>query len=144
MTEKRPTLRDRIRAGRMVRYLANGRYDQALADYDRAIELDAAHTWAITSRAAIYRKMGRYEEALADFDRAIGLDADHAGAWAWASRGETYQAVSRSRPVDREDNEDNSARAAGHLDRCGRPIAPGRTARMRACGPWVYEACPTR
>jgi hypothetical protein len=39
MTEKRPTLRDRIRAVRGRAYSAMGRYDQALADLNRAIEL---------------------------------------------------------------------------------------------------------
>jgi tetratricopeptide (TPR) repeat protein len=93
MSEKRPTLRDRIRADRLVRYLANGRYDQALADYDRAIELDATNTWAFLGRGETYRAMQRYDQALADYDRAIELDATNAGAI--ASRGETYRAMER-------------------------------------------------
>jgi hypothetical protein len=43
MTERKLTMRDRIRAGRVVRHLAMGGYDQALADYDRAIKLDATN-----------------------------------------------------------------------------------------------------
>ena len=50
------------------------RYDEALADFSRAIELDPGNAWAIASRGETYRLMGRYDEALADFNRAIELD----------------------------------------------------------------------
>jgi tetratricopeptide (TPR) repeat protein len=50
------------------------RYPEALADFDRAIELDPKYTWAIARRGVTYRGMERYPEALADFDRAIELD----------------------------------------------------------------------
>jgi tetratricopeptide (TPR) repeat protein len=40
MTEKRPTLLIRGLTVRGSRHLAKGRYDQALAHFDRAIELD--------------------------------------------------------------------------------------------------------
>ena len=55
-------------------YRAMGRYEEALADFTRAIELDPADAWAIASRGQTYRLMGRYDEALADFTRAIELD----------------------------------------------------------------------
>ncbi len=51
-----------------------GEYDEALADFDRAIELDEKYAWAIARRGETYRLMGKYAEALADFDRAIELD----------------------------------------------------------------------
>ena len=51
-----------------------GRYDEALADFTRAIELDPEDAWTIASRGETYRLMGRYDEALADFTRAIELD----------------------------------------------------------------------
>src|SRR5580692_2071286 len=71
-----------------VRHLKKGRYDKALADFDRAIELDAAYGPAIAGRGVTYRAMGRYDQALADFDRAIELGA--ADGWVFAGRGETY------------------------------------------------------
>ncbi|MBE2202474.1 MAG: tetratricopeptide repeat protein, partial [Anaerolinea sp.] len=48
-------------------------YEAALADLDRAIELDEKEAWAIANRGETYRLMGNYEAALADFDRAINL-----------------------------------------------------------------------
>jgi tetratricopeptide (TPR) repeat protein len=54
-------------------YLGLGRYDEALADLDRALELDPdGETFG--SRGQVYRLLGREEEARADFARAIELD----------------------------------------------------------------------
>ena len=64
------------------------RYDEALTDFTRAIELDPDYKLAIANRGLTYRLMERYDEALTDFTRAIELDPDY--KWAIASRGETY------------------------------------------------------
>ncbi len=69
------------------------RYEEALADFDRAIALDEKIAWAIAQRGVTYQLMKRYEEALADFDRAIALNEKM--DWAIASRGETYQLMER-------------------------------------------------
>jgi tetratricopeptide (TPR) repeat protein len=50
------------------------RYEEALADFNRAIDLNPSHAWAIASRGQTYQAMDRYEEALADFNRAIDLN----------------------------------------------------------------------
>jgi tetratricopeptide (TPR) repeat protein len=50
------------------------RYDEALADLNRAIELDPSAGWAIGSRGQTFQAMERYDEALADLTRAIDLD----------------------------------------------------------------------
>ena len=59
MTEKRPTLRDLIRAVRGETYLVMGRYDQALADLNRAIELDPAEDEFAAARTEICQLTGR-------------------------------------------------------------------------------------
>ena len=55
-------------------YRQLGRYDEALADLNRAIELDPADAEAIGSRGQTYRLLGRLVEALADLNRARELD----------------------------------------------------------------------
>ena len=55
-------------------YLLLERYEEALADYSRAIELNPGDGWAIGGRGLTYRMLERYEEALADLGRAIELD----------------------------------------------------------------------
>jgi tetratricopeptide (TPR) repeat protein len=54
-------------------YRAKDAHDQALADFDRAIELEEKYSWAIAERGQTYQQIGKYEQALADFDRAIEL-----------------------------------------------------------------------
>jgi tetratricopeptide (TPR) repeat protein len=88
MTGKRPTLRGLIRAVRGQAYREMEHDDEALADLNRAIELDPADASALVDRGETYQAMGRSEEALADYDRAIELDPEAASAL--ASRRETY------------------------------------------------------
>jgi tetratricopeptide (TPR) repeat protein len=76
-----------------VRHLKKGRYDQALADYDRAIEHGAANAPAIAGRGMTYAAMERYDEALADLDRAVELDA--ADTSLIVARGQAYQEMGR-------------------------------------------------
>jgi tetratricopeptide (TPR) repeat protein len=54
-----------------------GRYEEALADLDHAIELNPEYiSWLAIDRGEAYRAMGRYEEALADFNRGVKLDPE--------------------------------------------------------------------
>jgi tetratricopeptide (TPR) repeat protein len=70
-----------------------GRGSQAIADFNRAIEIDPADAWAIAQRGRTYRLTGRFDEALTDFNRAIEIDP--ADAWAITSRGQTYREMER-------------------------------------------------
>ena len=78
---------------RGVTYWLMERYEEALADFDRALELEPDMAWAIAGRGETYRLMERYEEALADFDRALELKPDM--AWAIAGRGQVYGEMGR-------------------------------------------------
>jgi tetratricopeptide (TPR) repeat protein len=67
------------------------RFEEALADFGRDIELrpDNARSWAC--RAETLRLMGRYEDALLDIDRSVELDP--ASDWAIAERGAIHRAL---------------------------------------------------
>jgi tetratricopeptide (TPR) repeat protein len=56
-----------------------GRYEEALASFDKAIELDPNDAWAWSLRGMALVSLGRYEEALASFDKAIdrGIQFSH-------------------------------------------------------------------
>jgi len=74
----------------------HGRADdfmQALADVDRASDLDPKCARAFYVRGNTNGAMGRYEEAVADFTRAIDLDPKR--AWILVERGRTYRAMER-------------------------------------------------
>jgi len=69
------------------------RYQDTLAELNRAIEPNPDDTRAIAQRGETYRQMEHFEAALADFDRAIELNPNY--AWAIAHRGETYYQMKR-------------------------------------------------
>jgi tetratricopeptide (TPR) repeat protein/serine/threonine protein kinase len=57
------------------------RYEQAVSDLSKAIELDPQHAPAWNNRGAIHHKLGQPDKAIADFSKAIELDPQHAPAW---------------------------------------------------------------
>jgi tetratricopeptide (TPR) repeat protein len=76
-------------ANRGNTYRSLRRYDEALRDHSRAIELDPTFAQAYSNRGVTYRKLQRYNEALADFDRAIQLAPSLAEAF--SNRGNVYR-----------------------------------------------------
>ena len=65
-----------------------GKHDKAIADLDKAIELDSNYALAYNNRGVAYGDMGEYNRAIADFDKAIELDSDYAVAY--YNRGSMY------------------------------------------------------
>lgn len=63
-------------------------YEQAKADFDRAIELDSYYARAYASRWDIYRLRGEYAKAMQDLNRAVELDPNN--GWMYGLRGLTY------------------------------------------------------
>ena len=61
-----------------------GRFEDAVADLTRAIELNPYDGLAYDNRAVTYERLGRYEENLADLERASELDPDVRGNLAHA------------------------------------------------------------
>ena len=58
-----------------------GQYEQAVADYTRAIALDPRNANAYHNRGSSYDKMGRLVEAVNDFSKAIELDPRNASSF---------------------------------------------------------------
>jgi tetratricopeptide (TPR) repeat protein len=56
-------------------------YQGAIADYDRAVALDAGLARAYNNRALAYQALGKDEQALADFGAAIGADTSYIRAY---------------------------------------------------------------
>lgn len=57
------------------------KYEEATADYAKAIELSPSFAVAWINRGVAKRKLQRYEEALTDYAKAIELNPNFAGAW---------------------------------------------------------------
>jgi len=70
-----------------------GRLGEALADWNRALNLDQENPLLITGRAKVLSEMGELHAAMADYTRAIELRPDQAGFY--FERGKLYFQLSR-------------------------------------------------
>ncbi len=64
-------------------------FEQALADYNQAIQLNPKYADAYNNRGIVYRKQGKYDLALADYNQAIQLNPKYADAY--NNRGIVYR-----------------------------------------------------
>jgi tetratricopeptide (TPR) repeat protein len=83
-----PTLTAEAYNNRGVASRALGDYEEALADFNRAIELDPYFAGAYDNRGITYYLMGENDLSLADFNRAIELNPDY--SMTYGNRGELY------------------------------------------------------
>ena len=61
--------------------LDQGKYDEALQAYDKAIELDPTFVIAWTNKASVLLKLGMYNECLQASEKVIQLDPNIAMVW---------------------------------------------------------------
>jgi tetratricopeptide (TPR) repeat protein len=71
-----PTAEDYFRLGNA--HFLEGRYEDAITNYTKAIELDSYNPTVLNNRGFSLNKLGRDEEAFADYDKAIELNPDYA------------------------------------------------------------------
>jgi tetratricopeptide (TPR) repeat protein len=58
-----------------------GRYEDAIANYDKALEIKPNYHYSWDNRGNSLRKLARYEEAIASYDKAIEVKPDDHEAW---------------------------------------------------------------
>ena len=66
---------------RGVELYAQGKYDEALKCYDKAIELDPQFSLAWNNKGAALFSQGKYDEAIQAYDKAIEIAPKYASAW---------------------------------------------------------------
>ncbi|WP_083786865.1 serine protease [Gloeothece verrucosa] len=66
----------------------SGHYQEAIADYNKAIELKP-HPWAYNKRGLAYSELEEYQKAIADFNKTIELEPD--ADYAYNNRGNVYK-----------------------------------------------------
>jgi tetratricopeptide (TPR) repeat protein len=71
----------------------NKDYDKAIADYNKAIELDPENGYAYNSRADTLREAGKAAQGLPDAEKALQLDSNNAEFW--DTRAQIFAAVGR-------------------------------------------------
>ena len=83
-----------------VEYGQQGRFDEAIAEYTKAILLDSSLAEAYSNRGNAYRALGEVQRAIADYAEAIRLNPQDAGAY--ASRALAYTALGKDRSAERD------------------------------------------
>lgn len=85
---KKSPKKARVYLGRGNAYRDKKQFDLALADYNRAAEVNPYNPWVLTARGTLLKDQGLLNEALSDFNKAVGLKGDYAGAY--MNRGAVY------------------------------------------------------
>jgi PAS domain S-box-containing protein len=75
-------------------YYKQGRFQDAIACFDRVIEMDPGHVEAWQDRGICLKELGRYEEAIQSFDRVIDLNAPTTETFYY--KGEALEKLGRS------------------------------------------------
>jgi tetratricopeptide (TPR) repeat protein len=74
--------------GRGNAHVNEGQYDQAIADYNQALEIDPGDAAAYYGRGYAYENKGHYEQAIADYTLALEINPSLVDAY--NSRGLSY------------------------------------------------------
>lgn len=69
------------------------RYDDAIAAYQQAIEIDPAYSYAYNGLGVVYSHLDRHDEAIAAYQQAIKIDPAYSNAH--TGLGSVYRALSR-------------------------------------------------
>lgn len=59
----------------------NGNNEDALIEYDKALEIDPKHVSAWNNKGIVLSRLKRFEEAISCYDKAIELSPEYANAW---------------------------------------------------------------
>ncbi|MEZ5829451.1 MAG: tetratricopeptide repeat protein, partial [Hyphomicrobiales bacterium] len=63
-------------------YAAENRFKEAIADFDKALELDPNLVEAYVERGVLFANNRRYDDAIGDYNRALEIDPTNAKAYA--------------------------------------------------------------
>ena len=74
---------------RGIAYFRLKKYDRAMENYNKAIELDPDSGLTYSNRGVVYSDMKQYERAIEDYNKAIELNPEHANAY--TNRGTAYR-----------------------------------------------------
>jgi len=74
-------------------YEAQGRLDEAIASYQRALEINPNLAVALYNLGIVYEAQGRLDEVIARYQRALEINPNHAVAW--NNLGIAYEAQGR-------------------------------------------------
>ena len=71
-------------------YGKKDQFDQAMSDFNKALEIDPTSAMAYHHRGVLYTFKGQYDQAFSDFSKALEINPRFASAY--SSRGRAYMA----------------------------------------------------
>jgi tetratricopeptide (TPR) repeat protein len=98
-------------------YDNKGQYDRAIADYDKASQLNPRDADVYLNRGNAYANKGQYDRAIADYDKAIELNPRDADAYnnrglAYYKKGDRDKAITDYRKALQIDPKHKRAKAS--------------------------------
>ena len=69
-------------------HLQQGKYDQAISVFNKALELNPRYVEAYLNRGIAYRNKGQHDQAVSDYDKALQIDPKDARAY--CNRGNAH------------------------------------------------------
>jgi tetratricopeptide (TPR) repeat protein len=102
---------DEIHYDKGESYLEKGQRDKAIAEFNKAIELNSEYFEAYWARGVVYARKGQYDKAISDFTKAIEIRPWDAYIYfirgtAYSRKGQYDKAISdftKAIELDRED-----------------------------------------
>jgi len=73
---------------RGIAYDEEGQYDQAILDYNKALEINPRYAEAYNNRGVAYANKGQYDQAISDYNKALEINPRFAAPYQY--RGNTY------------------------------------------------------
>jgi tetratricopeptide (TPR) repeat protein len=88
-TVRKSPLKARTYNNRGIAYQNKGNIDQAVLDYNKAIEINSNYALAYNNRGLAYQNKGNLDQAILDYNKAIEINSNY--ALAYNNRGLAYQ-----------------------------------------------------
>ena len=88
----------RFWANQGTKLLNQGRYEDAIESYERALEIRGDYPYVYCSLATVYNRTGEPEDALAAAETAIEIDPDF--VWARFNMAQALRALGRDEEAD--------------------------------------------
>ena len=72
-------------------YFIEGQYDQAISDYNKALEINPRNANAYSNRGNVYYHKGQYDQAISDYNKALEINPRFAKAY--SNRASAYKSI---------------------------------------------------
>src|SRR4030042_5342299 len=80
--QKQTELRDaKAYNNRGLAYSHKGQYDQAISDFNKALEINPRYAEAYNNRGLAYDERGQLDQAISDFNKALEINPRYAEAY---------------------------------------------------------------